>query len=169
MADDTVSKLPFLDSIFRDCDLDRFWSHVDKSGECWLWRAATHRGGYGRFHIAGGERLAHRASYEITHGAIPAGMVIDHVCRNRACVNPSHLRVVTARTNTLENSLAPSALNAAKTHCVRGHELIDRTTAAKAGWRYCKKCAVINQTAYRERKKLTRLNATRPADLGRGV
>lgn len=73
---------------------ERFWPKVDKSGECWEWTAARARG-YGRFDT----NLAHRISYELTYGAIPDGAQLDHVCHNRGCVRPEHLRPATNKEN----------------------------------------------------------------------
>ena len=81
---------------------ERFWSKVDKSGECWTWSGSTMRRGYGRIQIGGRVQLAHRVSYELTIGPIPNGMVIDHVCHQPACVKPQHLRVCSQKQN-LEN------------------------------------------------------------------
>ena len=78
---------------------ERFWAKVDRSGECWLWTAATSRG-YGRFVMQGSLRLAHRVAWRIVRGSDPsADMVLDHVCRVRSCVNPDHLREVTMAEN----------------------------------------------------------------------
>lgn len=79
---------------------DRFWSHVDKSADCWEWTASTTRAGYGQINV-GDHRigLAHRVAYELAVGPIPDGLVIDHRCRNRICVRPDHLRVVSVKQN----------------------------------------------------------------------
>lgn len=78
---------------------DRFWAKVDKSADCWIWTAATSKNdGYGRFAISG-MRLAHRVSWEMAYGAIPDGLVLDHMCFVRRCVNPDHLRLVTRKQN----------------------------------------------------------------------
>lgn len=75
-----------------------FWDKVDTTGECWLWTASVNRGGYAEFHTPG-YRLAHRFSYALENGPIPLGVEIDHVCFNRICVNPSHLRSATHKQN----------------------------------------------------------------------
>lgn len=96
---------------------DRFWAKVEKREDCWIWIASTaSQGRYGRFE----ERQAHAWAYEHFIGAIPDGCEIDHLCRVTLCVNPAHLEPVTHRVNILRG-LAPTALNAAKTHCKRGH------------------------------------------------
>ena len=73
----------------------RFWRKVDKSrGSCWLWVAST-RNGYGAFNLGldGGNRsvLAHRFAWDDLRGPIPEGLVLDHLCGVRRCVNPDHL------------------------------------------------------------------------------
>ncbi len=70
-------------------------------GECWVWVARLNRNGYGRLHHGGCERMAHRLSYEVHVGPIPDGLLLDHLCRVRCCVNPAHLEPVTHRENTL--------------------------------------------------------------------
>ena len=84
----------------KPADLQRFWDKVDKSGDCWIWKAGVRgTGPYGRFRLGSKTVVAHRFSYEIANGQIPKGFQIDHRCRNRLCVNPSHLRVVTQKQN----------------------------------------------------------------------
>jgi len=73
---------------------ERFWSKVDKAGECWLWTASTQSAGYGKI-TAGGSRGrtlgAHRVAWELTHGPIPDGLFVCHRCDVPACVRPDHL------------------------------------------------------------------------------
>jgi hypothetical protein len=92
---------------------ERFWEKVDKSapGGCWLWTAATKSHGYGFVAIAKVEgrsilRQAHRVAYELTHGPIPDGLEIDHLCRVRNCVNPAHLEAVTHSENCRRAAVA---------------------------------------------------------------
>lgn len=109
---------------------DRFDQYVDKAGddECWPWTGSKLGVGYGKFMLQSQRRIgAHRYSYEREFGPIPDGLHIDHLCRNRICVNPSHLEAVTQRENTLRG-VAPAAINARKTHCVSGHEFTKGNT-----------------------------------------
>lgn len=79
-------------------DAERFWSFVDKSQDCWEWQGCKGNG-YGRFGLNYKVVPAHRYSYELTHGEIPEGLMIDHICHNRACVNPAHLRLADKKQN----------------------------------------------------------------------
>lgn len=124
--------------------LDRFFNkiEVDANG-CWLWIAYLDRDGYGRFRDAKSKKVyAHRFSYEYFCGLIQEGMVIDHICRVRNCVNPKHLRCVSVRDNVLKNSRSKQALNKVKTVCKNGHSFNSENTGTdKRGDRYCKQCA----------------------------
>jgi hypothetical protein len=71
--------------------MERFWSKVDKSGDCWIWMACRVATGYGRFHFAKRATKAHRVAWELTNGAIPDGICVLHRCDVPACVNPAHL------------------------------------------------------------------------------
>lgn len=141
----------------------RFWSHVDKGASvdgCWNWTAAT-SDGYGRFSIKHRLYLAHRVAWELEGVEIPPGLQIDHLCRNRKCVNPQHLEVVDGRTNTLRGT-APSAFNSVKTHCPRGHALdgenllvVARNGVGTLGrkFRKCRTCQNETYKRYRIAKK----------------
>lgn len=86
----------------EDKDLERFWAKVDKSYHpkgCWVWTAAKNLQGYGKFYLRGKFLGVHRLSYTLANGQIGDGLVIDHLCHNPACVNPSHLREVTYKQN----------------------------------------------------------------------
>lgn len=74
------------------------WSEEDEYG-CLIWRGHTYRNGYGRIRIDGQIRLVHRVAYEIAEGPIPEGLEIDHLCRNKLCILPTHLEPVTREVN----------------------------------------------------------------------
>ena len=121
---------------------------------CWLWVGCTTRFGYGMVSQAGKMKLAHRVSYEHRKGPIPAGLVIDHLCRVRPCVNPDHLRVVTGRENTLDaRSLNFARVNADKTACTRGHAYAGRNVILYRGSRYCRECMRGRSRDYMRRKR----------------
>jgi len=110
---------------------------------CWIWTACVDKDGYGQVTINSRSYRAHRVSYESRFGAIPDGLVIDHLCRQPSCVNPDHLRAVTNRENLMaEGSLAPAKRQAEQTHCKRcGSELVQLSDqrgclpCRREGWR----------------------------------
>lgn len=122
---------------------ERFWPKVDRDGPggCWLWTAGTVHG-YGSFAMPGmegGKARAHRVAYEMLVGPIPEGLVLDHLCEVKACVNPAHLEPVTHAVNTQRGP------RGRKTHCPHGHTLDGvRRDRAKDGSvrirRYCREC-----------------------------
>lgn len=81
---------------------ERFWDKVHKGESCWQWQGKPTSEGYGIFGVDGKRVYAHRFSYEISKGSIPGGALIDHICHNRMCVKPEHLRIATMKQN-LEN------------------------------------------------------------------
>lgn len=130
----------------------RFMKFVDKSGSCWMWTGRTDRYGYGRFKLDRRMALAHRVSFLFSLGSIPPGMTIDHLCRNRACVRPDHLEVVTRKVNSLRG-IGPTAVNARKTVCNSGHPFSPENTYTRPnGHRDCRTCIRARVAAYRARQ-----------------
>lgn len=119
---------------------ERFWSKVDTTGDCWLWRGSRNTKGYGSFRVGNKTLTVHRIAYELLIGPIPDGLTLDHLCRNPVCVNPNHLEPLTGRENTLRGD-NPPARNARKTHCPQGHpyDLLN-TYIFGHGYRDCRAC-----------------------------
>lgn len=129
-----------------------FWSKVDKTGDCWLWTGTRNQKGYGRAELGGRRTGAHRVAWLRSGRDIPEGMQLDHLCRNRACVNPGHLEVVNNRTNVLRGHTLP-ALNIQKTHCVNGHAYsVENTRYRKDGSRLCRVCVAARWQSWRSRR-----------------
>lgn len=101
---------------------ERFWTRVEKTPTCWIWLGRKSATGYGQFDIGNRTEQAHRWAYKRYIGPIPDDLPLDHLCRNRACVNYERcLEPVTSWENTHRSPIAPAAVNARKTHCPKGH------------------------------------------------
>ena len=116
-----------------------FWAKVQPTGFCWDWIARTTKDGYGLFHVDrfGHTRVAHRIAYTLLVGEIPEGLELDHLCRNKACVNPDHLEPVTQQVNrdrvpfvNLPGGLPPWVVSGKNVtgFCKHGHEYTDENT-----------------------------------------
>lgn len=115
---------------------ERFWQKVvpDPDTECWEWCGCVMRNGYGQFRHEGRVQPAHRVAWDLLRGPIPDGLHVDHLCRNRRCVNPAHLEPVTQA----ENNRRVAAL---RTHCKHGHPFDERNTYVyRDGRRKCRAC-----------------------------
>jgi hypothetical protein len=133
---------------------DRFWSKVD-AGDCWQWTDSLATNGYGAFRTPSGSVRAHRWAYEHLVGPIPDGLQLDHLCRNRGCVNPDHLEPVTLGENVRRG--AAGAHLRARTHCPQGHEYTPENTYVRAGnRRRCRECdrAACRANYYKRRAKV---------------
>jgi hypothetical protein len=142
----------------------RFWRKINKTEGCWYFTAGKTHDGYGQFWDGRKNQYVHRFSYKWFVGPIPVGFQLDHKCHepgvcnkgklcvHRACVNPAHLEPVTSRGNTLRGNAA-SALNAAKTHCPKGHEYTKDNTYRHGGHRACRSCNLVLMRQYYERHK----------------
>lgn len=149
-----MSAIPVLDNLTPD-DVQRFWSKVDKpyaAMDCWLWTDGLDKEGYARMWLWGHKAAAHRIAWALHHGEDPApGLVIDHTCGTRMCVNPDHLEAVTQQEN----------LRRAHVHqpCVAGHDAKHRTNGRCAQCyreradriRRAAKMLGITQTEYKQR------------------
>ena len=131
--------------------------YTELDNGCWRWNGSMNKkSGYGVMHSFGyGYVYAHRVSYLYHYGSLDCDLVIDHICRNRLCINPSHLRQVTQKVNILENSNSFCVKNKRKTECINGHEFsIENTIFKPNGYRVCRVCI--------SNRRLLRLKLTKP-------
>jgi hypothetical protein len=126
---------------------ERFLSkiNINQKNECWEWSGYL-TSGYGNIRIGKENFLAHRFSFSLFNDIDISNSIIDHGCKNRSCVNPDHLRVVSQAFNVIENSQGIAARNTRKTHCLNGHELNEENTYKRKDRpaRNCKQCSRNN-------------------------
>ena len=119
-----------------------FWNKVEKTATCWNWTAMIHDG-YGHFRESKTRMTrAHQFAYTRCIGPVPSGLELDHLCRNRACVNPAHLEPVPKRINILRG-MGRGAQEARRTHCPNGHLLEGanlQPSKLRSGHRHCRIC-----------------------------
>jgi|SRR6185312_307881 len=129
---------------------------AENADGCWLWPGrALSKNGYGVLTWKGKSKYAHRLAYELTYGAIPAGLHIDHRCRNRLCFNPKHLEAVTAQENYTRSLAYRPRQYRRKPFCMHGHPSTpENTYTDRKGTRYCRACreAAVLRRAERHRR-----------------
>lgn len=144
---------------------------LGRDGYCWIWNGALTKGGYGimrvskkyahlsdRVYSSCCQSTSHRWTYRSLRGPIPDGLTLDHLCRMRSCVNPWHLDPVSMRENILRGDTL-AARNAAKTHCIHGHEFTPENTGHQKSGKYCMECKrMFNRECY-ARKRAAKLMA----------
>lgn len=129
-----------------------FWARVDRSGDCWAWTGALNAKGYGICRYQGRTLLAHRLAFGFTSGPVPSGD-LDHLCRNRRCVNPGHLEAVLHRDNVLRGE-SPVAVSVRTNSCQKGHELTpENTYVYDGGRRRCRTCTLARNHGYDRAKR----------------
>ncbi len=131
-----------------------FWVKVDKEAPngCWQWLGTQSGKGYAQWHIRGRRIMVHRYAYEVIVGSIPEGLIIDHLCRNRSCVNTDHMELVTQQENILRG-IGLAAKESIATHCPQGHPYDEKNTYVYQGRRYCRACGRERTSNYEKRTK----------------
>jgi HNH endonuclease len=139
---------------------------LDHATGCWIWQRSDTRGGYGHLRHEGQMQYAHRVYYERYRGAIPAGLQLDHLCRNARCVNPEHLEPVTGLENILRGDTI-AARRKAQTHCVNGHPFDEENTIRRGRMRACRECQrrAVREWNRKRRQQLVRSGVKYPRKL----
>ena len=129
-----------------------FWRMVDKSGDCWLWRGHRSKKGYGTTTYQGIGMNAHRVAWLRSGRFVADGLTLDHLCRNRKCINPEHLEPVPQRENVLRGDTLPAA-NLRKTTCRNGHPYSTENTIHRTDHsRVCRRCNRERNRRYKARR-----------------
>lgn len=131
---------------------------------CLVWSGTISKKGYGRISIDNKMCFVHITAYVMFAGPVPEGLVLDHLCRNRACFNPNHLEPVTVADNNLRGEGCMAAY-ARKTHCPQGHPYDEKNTQMKNGARRCRACISRENRLYREKRKAAALERERQSEL----
>lgn len=150
---------------------ERFWSRVDKSGDCWIWTGCKDSNGYGKVKVPGGTDYAHRISYKLMRGGIPYGRELDHLCRLPWCVKPEHLEPVSHQENVQRGNAGKwfAEVQKSKTHCPKGHPYSETNTISKGGSRTWRACRICNAISCKKRRAAKRQAETRVMRDGREV
>ena len=130
----------------------RLARYAKQEGDCIVWTRCCIPSGYGSITINYKRRSTHVVAWEIRYGPIPRGLQVDHLCRNRKCINTNHMELVTLKENVLRG-VGITAVNARKTHCAHGHEFsFMNTSVDRHGYRHCRTC--MNDWKRRNRRKV---------------
>lgn len=132
----------------------RLLAHSKRWNNCLVWQLSGLAKGYGQIWVGPGKghmRLAHRISYELWVGPIPEGWEIDHLCKNKACIEPTHLEAVSREEH--QRRTDQGAFNLAKTQCPEGHAYDETNTYRHGTRRHCKTCRRARVRRWREQQK----------------
>ena len=146
--------------------VERIFCRVEIAGECWVWTGPQTTSGYGKLNLDWKTRVTHRVVYEMLVGAVPIGLQLDHLCRNRLCVRPSHLEPVTGRENVIRG-ISGEILRRrhhAITHCPQGHAYDEKNTYRWKTSRVCITCRNARVKAFKAARRLTADRSAAPTN-----